>query len=354
LNSLDASSAVLYRRVGDGRINLSSNELIHPDLPAMVEAAFQRLHPSSFSTYPRYDEDTAEIAGMLHLNVQEFILVPGTDSAIRMLGRFAARRRNRISRIILQTPNYYAWEQVARDWSVPLQQVTWTDIEAQGAELIAAASASSEAMIAFSLPNAPIGGCLTEAEVDRLIELARTRGHLVVIDCCYQAFNGPLRAHLLRCQTHVLVLQSLSKSHGLAGFRIGVLCGDPAIIAKLARDRIEHSVSAPAMKMAQAMLQQETRFARIWQDIRAVRTRTSRALAGLKFTPIRSGGNFITFRTQSSDEAAMLSAGMSDAGFRIKSFQRRTPFDTCLRLTVADDVMMGRAVEVLARIRTPP
>src|ERR1019366_3154170 len=97
--------------------------------------------------------------------------------------------------------------------------------ERQLTELVEAATGGRDTLIAVSTPNGPGGGIAPPELLDRLGEESERNGHLLVLDGCYQSFAGPHDALLPRVGERTLVVHSLSKSHGLAGARVGLVFG---------------------------------------------------------------------------------------------------------------------------------
>ncbi len=347
---------MIPRRTSDTRINLSSNELSHPRLAPILIRAVARLRGEDFRRYPNLVDAVAVIATHLGLAPQELLLTPGSDAALRLICRHYLRSRPAGGRLLLQHPNYYAWEQSAALLNLEIERVRWSDISTPGRELIAAANRRRGALIGVSVPNGPVGGCLSSSELDELIDTVRRRGHLLTIDGCYQAFNGPWTEQLRRRGEQILVVQSLSKSHGLAGARVGVVAGHPELVEQLAESRLEHAVSWAALAMASAVLESTDDFEAIWDDIRASREAAAAKLrrAGLEVLP--SGGNFLSFRVGTPTRAAAAARGMSDRGYRVKHLADDAGFSDCLRMTIQDRPATQEALDdlldVIASITT--
>jgi histidinol-phosphate/aromatic aminotransferase/cobyric acid decarboxylase-like protein len=340
----------ILRSSSDPRLNLKSNELIHPALRPILEMVARELQPDMLGCYPFLKETSAWLAAYFGCAAEEIVLSAGSDAAIRLLcSHYTSQARER-PLLIIQDPNYEAWEQTAATLpglEVLRVRVPRPDPERQGRRLLAAARAARGALISVTVPNGLTGGSLPEAVLDELAAVARERDHLLVIDSAYQAFNGRFNQAFSRRGGPVLVVQTLSKSHGLAGTRIAVLSGDPERLAALPALRLEGSVSGPALLAAQVVTKRHDEFCAIWADIRRVRARTAAELVAWGLAPLPSGGNFLTVRVGSRAVAGATTELLSQRGVRVRDLSPLPGLDGCIRFTIGNASLADRFLDAL-------
>jgi aspartate/methionine/tyrosine aminotransferase len=97
--------------------------------------------------------------------------------------------------------------------------------------LVADAVTPRTRIISITCPHNPTGTMLTEAELRALVDLAKARGCILLVDETYRdlSLNGtlPLAASL---GDHVISVASLSKAYGVPGIRIGwIISRDKAL-----------------------------------------------------------------------------------------------------------------------------
>lgn len=90
---------------------------------------------------------------------------------------------------------------------------------------------SARAVVVGS-PGNPVGPSWTAPELDRLSD---TGVGLVVLDLTYALFHPDAEALLRYERPNVLQCLSLSKSHSLAGARVGAMAADPEVLGQLRR-----------------------------------------------------------------------------------------------------------------------
>lgn len=152
-----------------------------------------------------------------------------------------------------------------------------------------ALSAKTKALYLIS-PNNPDGKVLTAAQLARIADFARANDLWVFSDEVYANVSyvmapgcpGRSIATLPGMRERTVVLHSLSKSHALAGIRVG-FCLAPAPVVALGRRVSTHSafnVSVAMQRAAVAALEDEPFPATACATYRAVRDECAAALAG--------------------------------------------------------------------------
>ncbi|MER7991139.1 aminotransferase class I/II-fold pyridoxal phosphate-dependent enzyme [Streptomyces noursei] len=332
--------------------DLSKNELIHPRADEVLRAVGRALSPQMLRHYPATAESAALLAAYFGTDTDHLVLTPGSDAAIRLVCEYHRRTTQGSGTVLLQDPNYPAWADTARLLGLPLRRMTLDDGDLAGQQrrLLHAARTTANALVAVSVPNGPAGGVLSPAALTELCELAQERRHLLVLDSCYQAFHGPLTEQVARAGDRVLVVQSLSKSHALAGSRIAVLIGAPELIGGLAAGPLEHAVSGTSLLASRVAVEHHEVFQDVWDEIRQMRTRAAEMLHGLGHAPLPSGGNFITVPLGRAQRAAACAARLADAGYSVCDLSDVPGLTGCVRFTVADGGTTELFLPVLRRV----
>lgn len=184
---------------------------------------------------------------------------------------------------------------------VPFSSRLYDDPSRDPAALLAPALTSRTRALWLISPNNPDGKVLSAAQLARLAGLARERDLWVLADEVYAefAYDAPhvSIATLPGMFARTLTVSSFSKSHGLAGARVGHLVASEAVI-DLARRISSHSVYAVSVPMQRAALA-ALRHGEAWiAAARAsyVRAR-DRAMAALEGTSARAhlaeGGSYL-------------------------------------------------------------
>ncbi|MCE4557017.1 histidinol-phosphate transaminase [Pelomonas cellulosilytica] len=191
--------------------------------------------------------------------------------------------------------------------------------------------------IIFPNPNAPTGIAMPRAEVERL--LRANMASVVVVDEAYAEYGAESAIPLVAQHEQLLVVRTLSKSHALAGLRVGYAIGQPALIEALTRVKDSFN-SYPLDRLAiagsVAALDDADWLARTRERVIATRERMSAALRERGATVLPSAANFIFASFPGRDAAALLAA-LREHKVLVRHFKRPTRIAPFLRISVGTD-----------------
>jgi histidinol-phosphate aminotransferase len=206
------------------------------------------------------------------------------------------------------------------------------DFELDTPAMLAAIAQHRPALTYIAYPNNPTANLFDDAAIDAIVAAVGAQQGFVVIDEAYQPFSSRSWLPRLADHPHVLVMRTLSK-FGLAGVRIGYLCGAKALIAEIDKVRPPYNVGSLNAKAALFALDHADEYERQAQVLRTERQRLQAALAeipGVKAFP--SEANMILVRVPDSARAF---DGMKSRGVLVKHIAGLHPLlARCLRLTV--------------------
>ncbi|HSN33166.1 MAG TPA: histidinol-phosphate transaminase [Ideonella sp.] len=236
--------------------------------------------------------------------------------------------------ILAPLPGFVMYEMSARLQGLAFVGVPLTaDFELDAAAMLAAIERHRPAITWLAYPNNPTANLWDDAAIDAIVAaVGRQERGFVVFDEAYQPFASRSWLERMAGRPHVLVLRTLSK-FGLAGVRLGYLCGAAAVIDEVDKLRPPYNVSVLNAEATLFALEHADEFARQAATIRAERERLQVALAGLPgVRPFPSEANMILVRVPDSRRAF---EGMKSRGVLVKNVSGLHPLLAgCLRLTV--------------------
>jgi histidinol-phosphate aminotransferase len=198
---------------------------------------------------------------------------------------------------------------------------------------LAAMAAHRPAVVFLAYPNNPTGNCFDPAAVAAIIDAAPG---LVVVDEAYLPFAQRTWIDELPRRPNLLVLRTLSKL-GLAGVRLGYLCGAPELIAQFEKVRPPFNVNVLTLAAVDFLL---GHLALLDGQAATIRADRERLIARIRaMAPARPGmavfdsaANFFLLRVA---DAPGLFAALLRQGILVKDVSASHPLlRGCLRVTV--------------------
>ena len=204
--------------------------------------------------------------------------------------------------------------------------------------------------IVFPNPNAPTGRPLALAEIERL--LRASTGSAVVVDEAYVDFGTESVVGLIARHPQLLVVRTLSKSHSLAGLRVGYALGQVELIEGL--NRVKDSFNSYpldrlAISGAAAAIEDRAHFEENCAKVIATRTRLVSELGSLGFEVLPSTANFV-FARHRGHRGADLAARLRERSIIVRHFSKPPRIEPFLRITVGTDAQCAALISALRAI----
>lgn len=203
--------------------------------------------------------------------------------------------------------------------------------------------------IIFPNPNAPTGCANPLADVERII--AANPDIVVVVDEAYVDFGAQTAASLIEKYPNVLVVRTLSKSHSLAGLRVGYALGHPDLIQGL--DRVKNSFNSYpldnlALAGATAAIEDVAYFETTRNKVIRSREALTVGLQKLGFEVLPSAANFV-FARHPDHKGVDLAAGLRAKNIIVRHFNKPRIADF-LRITIGTDPQCAQLLTACAEI----
>ena len=203
--------------------------------------------------------------------------------------------------------------------------------------------------IIIANPNAPTGHLLPLSDIERL-----TAAHpesVVVIDEAYIDFGGETAIGLVNSFPNLLIVRTLSKSHALAGLRIGYAVGHATLIEAL--ERVKDSFNSYpldrlAIVGATAAINDGDYLEKTRNAIMNTRAALVADLEALGFQVLPSAANFI-FPRHPQHDAAWLASELRRQSIIVRYF-KQPRIDQFIRITIGTDEQCHRLINALQEL----
>ena len=190
-------------------------------------------------------------------------------------------------------------------------------------------------LVFLARPNNPTAGLMTdEAGIERILHACAGEAcqALVVVDEAYYHYSGRTVLSRLAAFPNLVVLRTLSKI-GLAGIRLGMLVGSPALVEEINKVRSPYNVNALSQAAARVVLGHGEIVRAQAAAIVEERERVLAALAEFPgVTTFPSAANFFLMRTARPAEA--VHQGLLARDIVVRNFGHLPHLAGCLRVTI--------------------
>ncbi|MGA3006300.1 MAG: histidinol-phosphate transaminase [Opitutaceae bacterium] len=251
-----------------GWLKLNTNENPYPPSPRVAEALMReigadgaslRLYPNPTSAPLR-----SALAKYHGLKPENVFVGNGSDDVLNLLMRcFCASD----AAVAFTWPSYSLYPVLVE---IQNGRAVLTEFDRSMRLPLEKIGASTAKAFILTSPNAPTGVGFARAEIEKL--LASFRG-LLVLDEAYAPFADENAIRLLARYSRLVVVRTFSKSHALAGIRVGYALAHPELIGLLDRVKDSYNVSRLSQSAALAALADPGYYEAIIGQIKATRDR---------------------------------------------------------------------------------
>jgi histidinol-phosphate aminotransferase len=329
---------------GEVFCKLNTNENPYPPSPA-VHVAIE----NAIGGLPLYPDPTssalcAAIASRHGLSVDQVFVGNGSDEVLAHC--FPAFFCEQDAPVLFADITYSFYEVYAAFYRVPAIQIPLSEDFCVDVDTFVH---TENAGILLANPNAPTGIALTPDEILRIVNAHPQSA--VIVDEAYVEFGAQsLIPFIPRCPNLVIV-RTLSKSHALAGLRVGYAVGNSLLIKALWAVKDSFN-SYPLDRLAQAgataaLLDDEYTLMHC-ERIMRTRARFVETLRHRRFRVLESKANFV-FASPPGGEAAALQTALRKRGILVRHFAKPR-IAQWLRISVGTDESMNKLIEAIDKI----
>lgn len=321
-------------------IKLNTNENPYPPSPK-VEQALRDMNIDCMRLYP---DPTAHllvkaIADFYHLEEEQVFVGVGSDDVLAMVFMTFFNSKKPILFPDITYSFYDVWADMLR---IPYERIPLKEDFTIAPEDYFRENGG----VIFPNPNAPTGVELPLAQIEKIIQA--NPDVIVVVDEAYVDFGAESALSLIDKYDNLLVVQTFSKSRGMAGMRIGYAMGNPVLIKYL--NDVKYSFNSYTMDqttiaLGKAAVEDKEYFEDTVNKVVETREWTKKELSRLGFTFGDSKANFI-FASHKECPARELFAALRKANIIVRYFDKPR-IDNYLRITIGTQEEMETLVEFL-------
>ena len=227
---------------GEGWLKLNTNESPFPPSPRVEQAIKSEVSNLSLYPDPRSLHLRDAIAKTHSLEMERVIVGNGSDELLNILVRCFAGPGKRAGMMV---PSYSLYPVLTAIQGAEMVEVSFDrEIKFDATGI----TASGSNLFFLNSPNSPTGIVVPNAEIRVVLHKF---GGILVVDEAYAEFADECALPLVKEFENLVIVRTLSKSHALAGLRVGYAIASPGIIEYM--DRIRDSYNVNRLSQAGAL-----------------------------------------------------------------------------------------------------
>ncbi|WP_343781410.1 histidinol-phosphate transaminase [Alkalibacillus silvisoli] len=324
-------------------VKLNTNENPYPPSPKALEAMKQMVN-SDLRKYPTPTVNSLKnvIADRESVNYEQVFVGNGSDEVLAFAFQTFFEPNEAIK---FPDITYSFYPVYAKLYKIPYQEVPLQEdftIDVEGMK-------RSTGGVIFPNPNAPTGIALPIESIEEILQ--GNSNNVVIIDEAYVEFGAESAVQLVDYYPNLLITKTLSKSHALAGIRVGYAIGHVKLIEGI--ERVKNSFNSYTMdrisiKGAEAALRDEAYYANVLDQVVKTRSWVKESLKELGFLVLNSNANFV-FVQPVGIEASVLYRMMKKEGIYLRYFNKPN-LDSYIRITIGTNEEMEELVRKVERV----
>lgn len=296
---------------------------------------------------PRQEKLRRKIAEYRDLEMNQVFVGVGSDEAIDLLVRIFCRPGT--DNIIITPPTYGMYKVAAAINDIQVREVLLTgEFSLESQKILDTADKNSRLLFLCS-PNNPTANRMDERSINQLLE---NFPGLVVIDEAYIDFSSsPGFCNKLNEWPNLVIIQTFSKSFGLAGVRLGVAMASDAVISWMMKVKAPYNINKLTEDTALKVFDDLPAVRRHIEVILNERERLTNLLREVKAVEqvYPSETNFLLVRIS---DAFNIYRRLADEGVIVRYRGNEPHCENCLRITVGtpdeNDLLMKKLSKILS------
>ena len=323
-------------------LRLDFNENTLGPSPKVVEA-IRSLPPNAYATYPEYAGLNEAYAASINVPARYVEAFNGVDAAIRTIFDVYGEKG---STFLTTAPTFGYYKPCALQHGMQQDEVLYPADLSFPLESMRERLTHTPRLCFICNPNNPTGTLL---EPQTLLELARAAPDtLVVVDELYADFTQKSVLPAALELDNIVVLQSLSKSAGLAALRLGFAIGQPEVVSRLSRVTGPYDINAFAVIAGKAALADRAYVEQYVQQVHAAREWVTQQFRRLGVRYFGQGGNYLL--VWPPRECEVVENALREQGILVRNMRGKPVIDSSFRLSLGTLEQMQRFMRAFTEV----
>lgn len=334
-------------REGQKVIKLNTNENPYPPSPS-IESFLKSFDPEVLRLYP--DTSCTKLRGafaeFFGVRPEQMFCGNGSDEVLAFAFQAFFESGENAAPLLVPDISYSFYPVYADLYDIPLKRIPLNDDFSVPTEPFCTQAGG----VAIANPNAPTSIAMPLESIEQILKANPDR--VVLIDEAYVCFGGESAVCLLEKYPNLLIIGTLSKSHSLAGLRLGYAIASEELIEGICRIRDSfnsYPVDTLAQKVAELAVSDRARFEQNTRKIMRTRERVRAEMLDMGFDVPVSAANFLFVRPGQIG-ASELYNNLRNQGILVRYFNKPRICEY-LRISIGTDEQMDALMNAIRKIK---
>jgi len=259
----------------------------------------------------------------------------GSDQILDLiLSNFASKK----TKVLTSNPTFGFFEERCKLYSIPLIAIPFSDDMKLDIDEFTKQSKNADILYLDS-PNNPTGFQFPKNELQKLVKSFKG---LVIIDEAYGEFGDYTLSSMVKTQENLIVVQTLSKSFGLAGLRLGYFIANKKFTEVfMSVLQYPYPLSTITIESGISALEKLNLMQNAVENIKTERKRIVENLRKYDaFDVFDSKANFVLFDAHGSYKR--IYSALAEQGISIRKLGKIGNHDGCLRVSIGTKEMNSK------------
>jgi len=259
----------------------------------------------------------------------------GSDQILDLiLSNFASKQ----TKVLTSNPTFGFFEERCKLYSIPMIAIPFSSDMTLDVKEFLKVSKNADILYLDS-PNNPTGFQFQKNDLQKLV---KSFDGLIIIDEAYGEFGDFSLSNMVKSQENLVVVQTLSKSFGLAGLRLGYFIANKKF-TDVFNQVLQYPYPVSTLTIESAILALE-QSAQMKDAVKTIKEERKRIIENLRkydtFEVFDSKANFVLFDAHGSYKRVF--DALAEQGISIRKLGKIGKHDGCLRVTVGTKEMNSK------------
>ena len=276
-------------------------------------------------------------------SISKFVKIPssmigvgnGSDQILDLiLSNFASKE----TKVLTSNPTFGFFEERCKLYSIPVTAIPFSKTMVLDVEEFLKQSKNADILYLDS-PNNPTGFQFSKIDLQKLV---KSFNGLVMIDEAYGEFGDYSLSSMVKDQKNLVVIQTLSKSFGLAGLRLGYFIANKEFTAAF-NQVLQYPYPLSTITIESGILALE-KPSQMKDAVNTIKQERKRIIENLRkydsFEVFDSKANFVLFDAYGSYQRVY--SALIEQGISIRKLGKIGNHEGCLRVTIGTKEMNSK------------